>query len=174
VITHGTVFPLRYSPKSDVATWPVIGWIVALSRPVWVRRKSKKSFKRTLEDFVKTIKHGMHLIVYPEGTSSDGNSGVLPFKSAPFESAVTEDLPVFPILTRYREVPGRPTVCWYGDMTFLPHVWRVLGLPSIEAEVNLLPPVFPEGKSRKEMASYVHGLLDNEYKRIVKEGMGET
>ncbi|MGB3058020.1 MAG: lysophospholipid acyltransferase family protein, partial [Candidatus Omnitrophota bacterium] len=168
IITHGAVFSLRYSPKSDIAKWPFVGWVVGLSHPVWIDRSFKQATGKALDEFMQTLKHGMSLIVYPEGTSSDGKSGILPFKSALFESAVKGDIPVYPVLTRYREAPGRGEVAWYGDMTFLPHLWRVLGLPSIESELHLLPPVFSEGRSRKEMASYVRDTMLKENNRITR------
>jgi hypothetical protein len=70
---------------------------------------------------------------------------------------------VLPVITRYRQAPGEPTICWYGDMTLLPHVWQVLAFPSIEAEVRFLEPIFPDGRSRKELASFVHESMSREY-----------
>ena len=167
IITHGSIFTLLYSPKSEIAWWPVIGWATALSRPIWIRRRSKSQAVDISQRFAQTIKSGMHIIVYPEGTTSDGKSGVLPFKSGPFEAVIADNLPILPMVIRYREVPGRATVCWYGDMTLLPHLWEVLGFPSIEAEVRLMPPVRPDGRSRKELAAHVHGMLDSEYKKLL-------
>lgn len=166
IITHGSVLPLRYSPKSDIAKWPLLGWYLGLSRPVWTDRQSRQASKKTLRDFAKTMKRGIYLIVYPEGTSTDGKSGILPFKSTSFEAAITGNAPIIPVITRYDEVPGRPTVCWYGDMTLLPHVWQLLRFPSIEARVHFLDPVFPGGRSRKELALSVHDLMAREYERI--------
>ncbi|MEA3490022.1 MAG: lysophospholipid acyltransferase family protein [Candidatus Omnitrophota bacterium] len=167
IITHGTVFPLRYTSTTEIAKWPVIGQMIALTHPVWVDRISRSASRKALRDFSKTMKRGMYLIVYPEGTSTDGNNGILPFKSTSFEAATFGNLPVIPVLTRYNEVPGRPTVCWYGDMTLLPHIWQVLGYPVVDAEMHVLPPVYPEGRSRKEMAEHVHEIMDREYGRIV-------
>ena len=108
----------------------------------------------------------MYLIVYPEGTSTDGKSGIRPFKSTSFEAAMAGRVPVLPVLTRYREVPGRPTVCWYGDMTLLPHVWQVLGFPSIDVELKFLPPIIPDRAHRKELASSVHRIMSAEYEKM--------
>jgi 1-acyl-sn-glycerol-3-phosphate acyltransferase len=113
------------------------------------------------------MKRGMYLIVYPEGTSTDGKSGILPFKSTSFEAALVGNSPIIPVITRYNEVPGRPTVCWYGDMTLLPHVWQILRFPSIEAEVRFLDPIMPEGRPRKELASFVHDVMVREYSKAV-------
>ncbi len=166
IVAHGSALPLRYTPKTDIARWPVLGWYLGLSRPIWIDRQSKKASKKTLRDFAKTMKKGMYLCVYPEGTSTDGKSGILPFKSTSFEAAITGGAPILPVLIRYKEVPGRPTACWYGDMTLLPHVWQMLRLPSIEAELHFLKPVLPDGRPRKELASYVHGLMSREYRKI--------
>jgi len=166
IIMHGSIMPLRHAPKSDIAKWPVLGWYIGLSRPIWIDRTSKQSSESTMRDYAETMKRGMHLIVYPEGTTTDGKSGVLPFKSAPFEAAVSADAPILPVITRYRQASGEPTVCWYGDMKLLPHAWQVLKLSSIEAELRFLQPIFPEGRSRKELAEFVHGVITKEYKSL--------
>ncbi len=166
IITHGTMFPLRFTSTTAIDKWPIIGSIVASSQPILVDRDSRLASRKALRDFAKTVKRDMYLIVYPEGTSTDGKSGILPFKSTPFEAAAWGDIPVIPILTRYAEVPGRPTVCWYGDMTLMPHLWQILGFASIEVEVRLLDPVFPEGRSRKELAAAVHEYMANSYNEL--------
>lgn len=165
IITHGSILPLRYSPKSEIAKWPILGWYIGLSRPIWIVRESKQSSKKALRDYAKTIKHGIYLIVYPEGTTTDGKSGILHFKSTSFEAAITGNTPILPVLTRYRQAAGESTVCWYGGMMLLPHIWQVLKLPSIEAELHFMRPVFPEGRSRKELASFVHGVMEHEYEK---------
>jgi 1-acyl-sn-glycerol-3-phosphate acyltransferase len=165
IITHGSVLPLRHTPKSDIAKWPILGWYIGLSRPVWIDRQSRQASKKALRDFAKTMKRGMYLIVYPEGTSTDGKSGILPFKSTSFEAAITGNAPIIPVITRYNEIPGRPTVCWYGDMTLIPHVWQVLRFPSIEAQVRFLDPIKPDGRPRKELASIVRDAMMREYSK---------
>jgi 1-acyl-sn-glycerol-3-phosphate acyltransferase len=119
--------------------------------------------KKTFRDFAKTVKRGMFLIVYPEGTSTDGRHGVLPFKSTVFESAIAAETPIIPMVTSYRVPKGGPEVCWYGDMTLLPHMWNLLGAPYIEARLHFLKPIFPRGMSRKELALFVHDTMEREY-----------
>jgi 1-acyl-sn-glycerol-3-phosphate acyltransferase len=166
IITHGSILPVRYSPKSDIKKWPVLGWYLGLSRPIWTNRNSRQASKKILRDFTKTVNKGMYLIVDPEGTSTDGNSGILPFKSTSFEAAITGKTPIIPVLTRYKQRRGEMTVCWYGEMTLLPHLWKVLGFPSIEAEVHFLKPILPEGRSRKDLALFVHDTMEREYKKL--------
>ncbi len=166
IVTHAAILPLRFMPKSDIAKWPLIGWYLGLSLPIWTNRESKQASKKTLRDIVKTMKRGICMVVYPEGTSTDGKSGILPFKSTAFEAAIIGNAPITPVLTRYIQPPGQPTVCWYGDMTLLPHLWQILGLPSIEAELRFLDPIYPSGMSRKELASMVREKMASEYAAI--------
>lgn len=163
ILLHGSILPLRHAPKADIAGWPVLGWYIALSKPIWVDRTSRQASKKIFADYAETMKNGMFLIVYPEGTSTDGNNGILDFKAASFEAAITSGAPVFPVVTRYKETAGGPKVPWYGDMSLLPHAWDILKLPYIDAELHFLPPVIPSGKTRKELASSVRELMLEKY-----------
>jgi len=166
IVTHGSILPVRYSPKADIAKWPVLGWYIGLSRPIWTDRESKQASIKTSKEFAQTVQKGMYLIVYPEGTSTDGKSGILPFKSTSFEAAIDADAPVIPVLIRYTAGRNEPEIPWYGDMTFLPHAWKLLGSPSLEARVRFLRPIVPAGRSRKELASFVHDVMAREYENL--------
>ena len=105
------------------------------------------------------------MLVYPEGTSTDGGV-LLPFKSTPFEPIVKLQLPVLPILIRYVETPDRYPIGWYGDFSFLPHVGCLIGRRRIDATMEILPAVRPEpGESRKELANRIHTIMDQAYRR---------
>ena len=165
IIVHAGLFPVRFAPKAEIARWPVVGWYLALSRPVWVDRQSRQKSARTMAEFAATLEHGIPLIVYPEGTSTNGKEGLLPFKSTPFEAVKTAgDIPIQPMLIRYLEPLGRPPVCWYGDAALLPHAWQVLGMRRIEVAVRFLPPVQPGGRDRKTLAADLHRLMDEAYR----------
>jgi len=118
IVVHASIFPLRFTPSTDVGKIPLVGIITAMSNAVFIDRSSAASAKKVSRDFVKTMKKGMFLIVYPEGTSTDGRHGILPFKSTPFAAAAEGGVPIFPILTRYKEKGGSCDVPWYGEMTF--------------------------------------------------------
>jgi len=141
-----------------VIFWPVIGWLAAVSRPIWMKRESRHTASDALEKFMETLDNGVSLIVYPEGTSSSGKEGILPFKSSVFEAPAKGGFPVLPIVISY---PGMKTedVCWFGGMTFAPHIWNVLGMKEIKARLDFLPPVWPEGRDRKALANYIREMM---------------
>jgi 1-acyl-sn-glycerol-3-phosphate acyltransferase len=99
---------------------------------------------------------GMLVILFPEGTSSDGRT-VLPFKSALLEPAVQQIHPLSVAVIQYRLEAGDvgEDVCYWGDMTFLPHLLNLLGLPTLRASVRLAP--FQQSvNDRKELARNLH------------------
>jgi 1-acyl-sn-glycerol-3-phosphate acyltransferase len=171
ILVHSSLFGFRFAPKSDIRSWPFLGAYVGLTYPIWVDRGSKARSQELLAEFHDTLTNGVSLIVYPEGTSSDGKHGVLPFKSTPFEAVVKGRLPVRPVLTLYR-VPATSNVepCWYGDMTLPPHIWDLLSAPGIVAEIHVLPEFkAPADMDRKALAEHVHALLQAEYERVMAE-----
>ena len=163
IIVHASLFPLRFAPSTDVAKIPIVGGVAFMSNAIFVDRKSAPAAKKAVRAFAKTMNRGMYLIVYPEGTSTDGQSGILPFKSTPFDAAAGSEVPILPILTRYQKKTGQPIVPWYGDMTFFSHFWNVLGSRSIDAEVLFLNPIKTGKRSRKEISSSTHDIMSMEW-----------
>lgn len=169
IITHSALFPLRFTPKKEIAYWPVLGWILALNQPIWIDRGSRQASKRVMEKIQETLDHGIPLIVYPEGTSTDGKNGLLPFKSTPFEAVAQKNRPIFPILTMFRQ-ESEDRACWHGDMPLLPHAWGMLGYPRLDVDVHVLEPIEPTSSNRKEIAAQVHDVMDGEFRRIKAAG----
>jgi 1-acyl-sn-glycerol-3-phosphate acyltransferase len=161
-IAEGGLVKLRWATRSDIARWPVVGLVVASSGTMWVDRTTKSAAKRTLDEFKVTLESGLCLLVWPEGTSSDGNSGVLPFKSTAFEAAVATGCPIYPMLIKYKE----PEVAWYADMYFVPHFIKMLSLKGMTADIYILDAISPEGRTRKDLAEYVRQIMDKEYRKI--------
>jgi len=168
ILTHAAIFPIRFAPKSDMRKWPVLGPFVAQSRPIWIDRNSRSKSKEAAEEMIATLSHKINLLVYPEGTSTDGEHGILPFKSTPFEAAVDAGCCVQPLLTFFScEDPAAYPLAWFGHAALLPHIWKVLGLRRAKADVYVLPVVEPvKGETRKELAARVYMLMSAEYKRI--------
>lgn len=165
IIVHASLFPLRFTPSTDVAKIPVVGGVTAASNAIFVNRRSAPAAKKAVRDFTKTMKKGIFLIVYPEGTSTDGKEGIRGFKSTSFDAATGGRMPVIPVLTRYKEKPNESLVPWYGDMTFFKHLWNILGSRSIEAEVLFLAPIEPGDSSRKELAAFTHQVMSREWEK---------
>ncbi len=171
---HASVFAIRFAPKAEMKYWPFLGQMTSLGRPVWIDRKSPTKAKKTEEIMVETMRNGISMLVYPEGTSTDGEHGLLPFKSTPFAAAAELSLPIQPTLLFYRGFPddGKP-LAWFGSQSLLPHIWRTLGRKRVEVDVHILPVITPySGENRKELALRVHEIMEKEYWRIKHHAHG--
>jgi len=158
----GSLIPGSFVSKSELAGWPFFGWLAKLQRCVFVDRQVR-STGRQRDAIAARLAAGDALILFPEGTSSDGNF-VLPFKSALFSVVFNQDQPITvqPVSLAYTRLDGlpigrglRPFFAWYGDMALAPHLWRLLGLGTVEVVVEFHPPVsLAEFASRKALAKF--------------------
>ncbi len=150
--------------KAEVAGWPVFGWLARLQRSIFIERDAKRAAAHGKE-MTQRLEEGDSLILFPEGTSGDGN-WVLPFKSALFAAAEyrprNEPLPVQPVSITYTRLDGvpmgrylRPLFAWYGDMGLVRHLWQAAGMGSLTVVVEFHPAVtFDEFGSRKELSAH--------------------
>ncbi len=165
---HAALFPIRFASRGDLRYWPIIGWYLSLSRAIWVDRSSPHKSATVAKQFVETMEHGIPLLVYPEGTSSSGRDGLLPFKSTPFEAVARGNFPILPLLSFFREVDHDRIVAWYGDMTLIPHCLRLMTYRKIQVDIYILPLIEPHGRNRKELAQAAYQLMATEYQKIVE------
>lgn len=145
--------------KDDVANWPVVNIIAHLGRTVFVTRKASAT-GRERDVMAARLAAGDNLVLFPEGTSSDG-SRVLPFRSPFFALAEGEHPPLIqPVSLVYDRLAGlpagrnaRPLFAWYGDMDLATHFWRLAQWQGMRASVLLHPPLDPRDfPSRKALA----------------------
>ncbi len=144
--------PMVFVAKSEVRHWPVLGRLARCAGTLFVRRDRKSDVTRFNDAFAAVVNAGVVLGLFPEGTSSNGRQ-VLPFHSSLFEPAVMSHWPVTPAWIGYALPDGsvEDEICYWRDMTFLPHFLRLLARKNIEATVaygTALPP----GLDRKHMA----------------------
>jgi lyso-ornithine lipid O-acyltransferase len=171
----GSLIAGSFVAKSEMASWPLYGWLAKLQRSVFVDRQVRSTAQQR-DAIAERLAAGDALILFPEGTSNDGNF-VLPFKSALFSVVFNREQPVAvqPVSLAYTQLDGlpigrtmRPFFAWYGDMDLAPHLWRLIGLGTIEAVVEFHPPVavadFP---SRKALAEYCERQVAGGVSRIL-------
>lgn len=156
--------------KAEVAKWPFFGWLAKLQRSVFIERSQRTSTAGQRNAIVERLEQGDRLILFPEGTSSDGNR-VLPFKSALFSAAEArphgEPVPVQPVSVAYVRLDGipigrfyRPFFAWYGDMELGSHLWTLLALGTLTVEIKFHQPVtIDQFANRKEMSQHCYRLI---------------
>jgi 1-acyl-sn-glycerol-3-phosphate acyltransferase len=164
ITVFGSLTPVAYVAKREVASWPVFGLFARLQRTVFIDRTRQRTAGHR-DEILRRLDEGERIGLFPEGTSSDGNR-VLPFKSAFFSVAEHrtdgKPLPVQPVSIAYvglNGLPicrdGRPTFAWYADMDLAPHLWGVLSAGPLTISVQFHPVVtIDDFGSRKALARH--------------------
>jgi 1-acyl-sn-glycerol-3-phosphate acyltransferase len=170
----GSLVPGSFVAKAEVADWPFFGFLAKLQRTVFVDRQRRTTTRRQRDELARRLDAGDNLILFPEGTSNDGNR-TLPFRSALFGVAERKDesgrtlqpLTIQPVSLAYVRLNGmpigrslRPYVAWYGDMDLFGHLWRLAGLGRITVAVEFHPPVtLDQFASRKALCEHCHRMV---------------
>jgi 1-acyl-sn-glycerol-3-phosphate acyltransferase len=161
IVVLSAVTPLSFVAKREVASWPFFGTLARLQRTVFVDRDRRHATGNSRDEMRERLQTGDILVLFPEGTSSDGRR-VLPFKSSFFGAADTEGVLVQPVSLAYRghrNLPMNrrlmPAYAWYGDMDLAPHLLDALANGPIEVTVVCHPPLSLSGEmNRKALARH--------------------
>ena len=166
ILVLSAVAPVSFIAKREVNGWPFFGTLARLQRTVFVDRDRRHATGNSRNEMRERFKAGDILVLFPEGTSSDGN-GVLPFKSSFFGAAEYPGVLVQPVTLAYnghRNLPmtrrQRPAYAWYGDMDLPPHLWGALSTGPLEVTVICHSPLSLSGElSRKHLAAHAEEVV---------------
>ncbi len=173
IVIFSALAPLSFVAKSEVGTWPFFGTLARLQRTVFVERSRRSQTGESRDAIAARLAKGDILVLFPEGTSSDGNI-VLPFKSALLSAAETvladgHHVRVQPVSTAYfgsHGIPmgreGRPFYAWYGAMELVPHLWEALKAGPLDVVVQFHEPLSLDAMDRKELA--------RKAERVIRQG----
>lgn len=167
------VAPVSFVAKKEVGSWPFVSSLARLQRTVFVDRTRRQAAGETAGEIMDRLKLGDAIVLFAEGTSSDGNR-VLPFKSSLFAavkpSRTAQDREhaardgaeplvqtVAIVYTHLHGVPlgraDRPRVGWYGDMEMQTHAWKLLASGPLSVTIRISPPIpLAEYGDRKTLA----------------------
>jgi len=171
-----SLFPCSFIAKSDMIGWPLIGQLAKLQRSVFVDRKPANVGVHS-DEISQRLKAGDSLVLFAEGTTSDGNR-MLPFKSsllsvaenAPPEMNLTIQ-PVSIVATRLDGMPlgraMRSLYAWYGDMPLAPHAWSAMKAGRLTIEVEFHEPFKVGAMNRKHITRRCEDAVERGVVRAV-------
>src|SRR3569833_3381953 len=154
IFVINSVQPCRFVAKSDIRSWPLIGWLCEQAGTIFIARGRQRDVRRIYEGLVSSLLAGERVAFFPEGTTAPQGT-ILPFHANLFEAAVEAQVPAQPCALRYLDDAGRPHVAadFVGDMTFAQSIAAILRSGGMTAERNLLPPIGTHGAHRREVAA---------------------
>jgi 1-acyl-sn-glycerol-3-phosphate acyltransferase len=148
--------PVVFVSKQDMKSWPVLGWFATMAGTIFVDRERRTHVRQITRAIEETMNSGVLVVLFPEGTSSGGET-VLPFKSSLLEHAVQQTHSLFAALIQYELDDGDASeeVCYWKDMTLLPHLINLLGKSSVRARLNCVRIDRPAA-NRKDLTCQLH------------------
>jgi 1-acyl-sn-glycerol-3-phosphate acyltransferase len=161
IILLASIVPGVFVAKREVQSWPVWGILAGAMRTIFVDRERRRDALRVSDQIHEALTRGDGVILFPEGTSTDGRQ-VRPLKPALLEVAARHGYPVHYARVSYRTPPGAPpahlAVSWWGDMEFGSHFVELCRLPGFQATVTFGKHPIME-RDRKGLAQKLHLAL---------------
>lgn len=151
------VLPVRFLAKREVAHWPLIGPLARSVGTLFIDRTRRLDVARAIDEMRGVLTRRQPVVVFPEGTSSDGTA-VLPFKPSLFAVAIDAAVPVRCAAIAYATPDScqpAPAVCWWGDMELLPHLLALLAIPSFRMAIRFAADPL-HAQDRKLLARAAH------------------
>ena len=163
------IVPGVFVAKAEIEDWFLAGRIVRDMGTIFIDRSNRRDIPRAGELIMERLDAGEGVIVFPEGTSTKGEE-VLPFNSSFLEFAARRDLPVSYASVGYRtppgELPASLAACWWEDISFFAHLWRLLHVTEYTAVIKFGPqPVV--NKDRKVLAAELNRKVSDLFEPVI-------
>ena len=156
ILVLSALAPCVFVAKREVKHWPVLGWFAKKAGTVFVHRELRAQASQTVDKIEAALQTGALVVLFPEGTSSGGES-ILPFKSSLLEPAARQTHPLAAGFLRYELNDGDVSeeVCYWKDMTLVPHLINLCSKRAVQASVYFSH--LREGNAdRKQLARQLH------------------
>ncbi len=181
----GSLQPLSFVAKAEVATWPLIGLFARLQRCIFIDRARKSHTTHVNTEVAQRLAQGDVIVLFPEGTTGDGTR-LLPFRSAlvgAARAALAEPSlrrihlqPLAIVYLRQNGLPvtrrERPCIAWYGDMELAPHLAAFVRQSSIDILVRWGEPIpFDTTSDRKQATTAAERAVRASIQEAVRNGL---
>jgi 1-acyl-sn-glycerol-3-phosphate acyltransferase len=156
IVLLQSIVPCVLVAKKAVRSWPGMGVAAAVGGTIFIDRRAYHDILRVNDKLEQALDRGQGVVIFPEGTSTDGQQ-VLDFRGSLLVPIAGTTQPVHYASISYRTPESKPPasthVCWWGDMTFTDHVWELLQIGTVRATVSF-GCYEPDGtEDRKELAA---------------------
>ncbi|MGL4976113.1 MAG: lysophospholipid acyltransferase family protein [Bosea sp. (in: a-proteobacteria)] len=161
----GSLMPLSFVAKSEVAKWPLFGQLARFQRTIFIDRSRRAATADISADMGSRLARGEAVVLFAEGTTGDGTR-ILPLRSSLLgavreaidSSGGTDEITVQPLTITYvgrNGLPGgradRLRLAWYGDTELMPHLKDMLSGGPIDVALTWGEPIrMGRDSSRKE------------------------
>jgi 1-acyl-sn-glycerol-3-phosphate acyltransferase len=167
IIAIGSLRPLSFVAKSEIAGWPVVSTLAGLQRTIYIDRQRRGATATVTSAMGRRLAEGELVVLFAEGTTGDGNR-LLPFRSALVGAARAAlhgevgrgRVRLQPMAITYPRRNGLPVtrsdrsqIAWYGDMDLAPHLAAFVQGGPIDVHVVWGAPIAFEANTDRKVAT---------------------
>ena len=148
------VLPVRFVAKSEVRSWPLLGWLSERVGTAFIRRARRHDTGRVNTLVREALAEGDVFAVFPEGTTTDG-SAVLPFHASLLAPALAAGAAIQPIAIRYERPDGSlcAEAAYDGERSLWDSLVAITGESVTHVHLWLLAPIAAGDRHRREVAN---------------------
>ena len=140
ILVLSAAMPCFFVAKKEIDSWPYFGWAARTGGTIFLDRKSIRSARKVADEIRARLNLPVPVLLFPEGTSTDG-AEVLRFHSRLIDPATKARASITAVGIRYKAGSmDERELCWYGGAQFLPHVWKLLDIEGLSAQVRFGEP----------------------------------
>lgn len=139
ILAFASAGPFIFVSKSDVLQWPIFGMLARYGGTLFVNRERRTAVGAITQQMEAILSTGLPLVLFPEGTSTDG-SHMLPYFPSLLEPALRCSAPITPAAVGYRADGWHESdFCYYGEISFVPHLRSILRIPRSQMHLSFGP-----------------------------------
>ncbi len=164
----------HFVAKSEISTWPIIGWLARQAGTFYIKRGDRKASAGVAERMSAAFRAHRSVLLFPEGTSTNGQ-GVRAFHARLFAAAIETGCPVQPVSVNYPDREGsiHRAAPFIGEDTLLQHIWRLLrARGEFVVDVQFLSPEPSLGLTARALAERSRDVIVAHRKTLVKASGG--
>lgn len=160
IFVLNAVAPSRFVAKSEIAQWPLVGYLCTKSGTLYIERTRKTAARTTNRRIAESLERGDRVAIFPEGSTTYGDQ-LLRFHAALLQPAITIGGAVHPVTLQYVDPEGRRTIAgsYVGEESLVSSVWRLLGARRVIARLQFGSPEQASGRHRRELADALHATV---------------
>lgn len=171
ILILSSVIPTSFITSKELQETPILGQICSLGGCLFIERRNKSNLLNEIKDIANNLDQGLNVLLFPEAKSTNGDI-IIPFKRALYHSTINSNHPILPITLNYikiNEMPlndsNRDLICWYDEMNFLNHLWKLCAQSNLEVQLILHDSILPIhfDYCSKKVRDHTYDLISQHY-----------
>jgi 1-acyl-sn-glycerol-3-phosphate acyltransferase len=155
-----SLIPLRFIAKSDIKSWPVLGYLVEKADTLFIERGKRQEAGRIVEIISASLMSGDNLCFFPEGTTTDGTQ-ILPFKSSALEAAISANTRIWPVAIKYVNTDGsiNTQMAYAGNTSMAESMSAIVEQKLALVELHFLAPLDAANYDRRALTQLAYDMI---------------